>query len=448
MKNFDILKNRFLQLYLLMLGLNLLFFPYFNKFPYFEGISQNFIGVAENLVEGKGFVERVFDGKEYFYQPAIWQPPVYTLFVAFSFLLFGKNLLYLKLLQIFIISLTAPLAYHFTRKHLPENYALLYGVLIATYLPLIRMSSTILSEVLFGFILFVATMLALEKRYFLTGLVLGVGCLTRDFGVVFIPAFIIYFLFFTESNKKQAIKKTTIFVIALLIVIFPWMLRNYYHYGHFVISAPKIGISMWEGIGEYDVENRFNAPWTDEELIKSENATSFLYPDPFERDKKRTELALNAIKQDPVWYFTVMLMRVPQLIFMNVESNELTTFAKNALYSFDLKKLVFGLPPLFFNSSENFLLLVMWTQQIILYALAIYGAFFILKQRKSKYYIMILIVLTVLTNIIHHVEPRYFLPAYYPILFLSCYGLINSRLFGKIKSQLDQFRTHILNVLQ
>ncbi|MCK5233182.1 MAG: glycosyltransferase family 39 protein [Candidatus Aenigmarchaeota archaeon] len=387
--------------------------------PYFEGISSDFISVAENLLEGHGFVEQVFDGNEYFYQPAVWQPPIYSLFVYASFLLFGKSLIVFKIMQILLLSLVPPALYFFSKKRLGEKYSLLLALITIFYLPNIRLSTTILSEVLFGPLLLASAMLFLEKRYFWSGIVLGIASLTRDFGIMFAPAFLIYLF---VARPKKPVKIALVFIVALLLIVFPWMIRNDYHHNHLVISAPKIGISMWEGIGEFDTEKRFGAPWGDENLIKSENATSFLYPDPFSRDKLRINKAIEVIKNEPIWYAGIMIKRVPQFIFMNLGAGLSGDFKEKLIYNTNFSQIPTLLQSLIVDKN-GIVLLLMWTEQVLVYLFAIVGTYFILRNKEKEHYLFIVLILIMLSNVFHHIEPRYFIPINYFVLFIAVYGM-------------------------
>lgn len=436
MKRKDIRKAALLFLVSFIIHLALL--PYFSSMPYFEGLSGDFISVAENMLDGHGFVERVFDGNNHFYQPAVWQPPIYSLFVFSSFLLFGKSLLVFKIIQILLLSLVPPALYFFSKKRLGEKYALLLSIILILYLPNLRLSSTILSEVLFGPLLLASTMLFLEKRYFLSGIVFGISCLTRDFGIMFAPAFIIY-LFITRH--KKAGKFALVFIAATCLVVFPWMARNDYHYGHLVISTPKIGISMWEGIGEFDTDERFGAPWGDENLVKSENAPSFLYPDPFSRDKLRVNKSIEVIKNEPLWYVGVMIKRIPQFVFMNLGAGLAGDFKEKLIYNANISQIPNLIRSLIANKNGLVLLLI-WVEQILVYLFALAGTYFVLKNKEKELYLFLIIILLMLSNVFHHIEPRYFVPVNYFVLFIAIYGVKKTKIFNKIQKVLSRVGTY------
>ncbi|MCK5333062.1 MAG: hypothetical protein KAJ24_01005, partial [Candidatus Aenigmarchaeota archaeon] len=224
------------------------------------------------------------------------------------------------------------------------------------------------------------------------------------------------------ARPKKPVKIALVFIVALLLIVFPWMIRNDYHHNHLVISAPKIGISMWEGIGEFDTEKRFGAPWGDENLIKSENATSFLYPDPFSRDKLRINKAIEVIKNEPIWYAGIMIKRVPQFIFMNLGAGLSGDFKEKLIYNTNFSQIPTLLQSLIVDKN-GIVLLLMWTEQVLVYLFAIVGTYFILRNKEKEHYLFIVLILIMLSNVFHHIEPRYFIPINYFVLFIAVYGM-------------------------
>lgn len=408
-------------LFVFSLILHLLLLPYFSSMPYFEGLSAGFTEVAKNYIEGRGFSEAIFNGEKISYQPAVWEAPGYSAFIIPIFLIFGQNNLYVKLAQALIYSIVPAALYLFFRKRLGEKYALLLGIFAAAYIPTIRLSTAILSEFLFGVLLLGSALLVLDKKYILAGLTFGAAVLTRDFGLMFIPAFFAYFLLNARS-KNITHKQFFVFMAAFLILVAPWTARNYADYGHFAISAPKVGIALWEGIGEYDVGKKFDAPVYDGDVMARENAISFKYPSPFERDSARIEASLNILRENPVWYLSVMARRIPQLLFMNTGDPLTGELKREILHNFNLGS-VGKLAGMMVENKSGLFQIFIWMEQAAAYLLAIFGAYYILMRKQAEYFIFPLVAATPLALLIMHVEPRYFTPVNYFVLFLAVYGL-------------------------
>ncbi|MCK4555466.1 MAG: hypothetical protein KAT83_02570, partial [Candidatus Aenigmarchaeota archaeon] len=281
--------------------------------------------------------------------------------------------------------------------------------------------------VLFGPLLLLSAMLFLDKRYFLSGVLLGVGALTRDFGMIFLPAFILSLFL---ARREAAVKKAILFVAAFFLVVSPWMLHNYSHYGHFAISAPKIGVGMWQGIGEFDKEGRFGAPWGDENVAKSENASSLAYPSPFSRDSQRVKKAFEVIKEEPVWFFSIMVRRIPQFLFMSIDGEISKELRVAFIQNFDINRL----PSLFvflISEKNGLLTILMWIEQSIAYVFALLGTYFIIRKRKKEFYLFPLLIATMFSILVSHVEPRYFTPVNYFVLFIAVYGMRETKMLEK-----------------
>jgi len=115
------------------------------------------------------------------------------------------------------------------------------------------------SEVLFTFCLalsLLAVYRAVENRrwwkYVVSGAALGLTVLVKSTPMVF-PLFLLVYLLFTEDrNLRLAVCwKVALMVMAMFMVLSPWIIRNYLLTGKFIPTATVLGISAHAGL--YDV---------------------------------------------------------------------------------------------------------------------------------------------------------------------------------------------------
>jgi len=110
-----------------------------------------------------------------------------------------------------------------------------------------------------------------------------------------------------------------------LVVIAPITIRNSVVFHHFVPLSIGAGITLIEGIADYDDDGRFGMPASDYDTkIKDaewHDRPDYLYylwsPDGVERDQARIARGLAVIRSNPGWFLTVMLRRAGFMLRYN-----------------------------------------------------------------------------------------------------------------------------------
>jgi hypothetical protein len=102
-----------------------------------------------------------------------------------------------------------------------------------------------MTESLFIFLLTVSVLLLIKAinrssamRFFLSGLCWGLAVLTRSVIWSFTALLIIYLIFVLKNQRLHSVKYIVIFILGILVTIFPWSVRNYKLYG---IFSPVVG---------------------------------------------------------------------------------------------------------------------------------------------------------------------------------------------------------------
>jgi hypothetical protein len=106
------------------------------------------------------------------------------------------------------------------------------------------------------------------------------------------------------------------------IVIAPMTLRNALVFRSFVPVALGTGVILCQGIGDYDVEQRFGLSRTDDGTNEQEAqwagrpdyAAELYRPDGIERERGRVARALSVIRSEPAWFAGTMVRRVGTML--------------------------------------------------------------------------------------------------------------------------------------
>jgi 4-amino-4-deoxy-L-arabinose transferase-like glycosyltransferase len=198
----------------------------------FEPDTPTYIGPALKLLHSEGFIEDPH------------RTPVYPLFIAFFYWLFGEQPLPIILAQIILSVLTVFITYLIGKKLLSETAGLIAAFLLAVSIESITHAFFLLTETLFT-LLFLGSILAYiifcqsRKRIWIliSGVLMGLTILCRPIATYFPYLFLILVLFDQAKNIYERLIKVVIYSLSLLAVIVPWMLWNYSSIGIATIST-------------------------------------------------------------------------------------------------------------------------------------------------------------------------------------------------------------------
>ncbi len=189
---------------------------------------------ARSLAAGHGFALS-------YGRPTAFRPPAYPIFLAGVYWLFGADVEAGRIANAFvgagIVALIGVLAFQFWDR----RTALVAMALAAVYVPLILVGQSIMSEPLFTLCMLAA--IALRRRPFLAGILLGLAILGRANAVVLIVP-----LAFAVGLRRSAI-----LVVAAVLTVAPWTIRNEHVLHHFVPVSTQLGSAL---AGTYNDEAR------------------------------------------------------------------------------------------------------------------------------------------------------------------------------------------------
>jgi hypothetical protein len=155
------------------------------------------------------------------------------------------------------------------------------------------------------------------------GVLVGLSCWLRS-NAMLLAFFLAAAVFFTTERRKRALHSLAL-AGAMVITISPITLRNYIAYDRFIPLSLGAGITMVEGIADFDDEDRFGMPVSDEEVPskdaqwhgRADYAENIWTPDGVERDRERFRRGLEVIGREPLWFAGVMLRRAASMVRYN-----------------------------------------------------------------------------------------------------------------------------------
>ena len=191
--------------------------------------SKGYWQLAESLANDNQF-GRFFDGVWY---DEYFRTPLYPAFLSF-FKIIHAPLGILLSAQALLSALTCAIITRLANEMgFGKNTSVLAGLLAAIDLTSILFSNYVLTETLFtflltsGFFLFYIAVKRVEAlHYFWSGALFGLSMLCRPAGS-FLPILLLPFILFSKGTIQQKIKHVLVYSIACLLIISPWLTRNY-----------------------------------------------------------------------------------------------------------------------------------------------------------------------------------------------------------------------------
>lgn len=194
--------------------------------------------LAKNLVETGSYSS---GGK-----PTAFRPPGYPFFVTAVYFFVQAHPLFPRIVQTVLDSITVLLLFFLARPY-GERIALLAATFWAFFLPAVLYTNLLLSETLYVFLIVLSSVLLLRwdigfpKKMLLTGALIGFAALIKPGTLLFV-----LFLFFLFRKEKILPKHSLAFVAGILLILAPWVTRNYHLFERPMISS-NTGINLFVG---------------------------------------------------------------------------------------------------------------------------------------------------------------------------------------------------------
>jgi 4-amino-4-deoxy-L-arabinose transferase-like glycosyltransferase len=162
------------------------------------------------------------------------RPPVYLGFLAAIYATLGPLPTAAIVVQILISTLTVALAYVLGRLWSGHRVGMIVAILMSIEVGSTLYANQVMTETLFGFVLLggmVIWSVMIQRRQWrhglLSGAALGLGALVRPVLVYFGPAVGLLSLMLYRGGRRERWFAALSVVIAFVLAITPWMIRNY-----------------------------------------------------------------------------------------------------------------------------------------------------------------------------------------------------------------------------
>ena len=217
--------------------------------------AQTFLETGEFMGSYQGWARHenvVYDSIPKY--PGAYQPPGYTVFIAFFLWLGEGRVMAVKLAQVLLGALSAALVYLIGRTWLSERAARWAAVLFALYPNLIAFTHCVWTETLFIFLQLLGFGLLLTRRrtpgrwrFVAAGVFLAAAVLTRSITLFFLPLFAGWFLWVHWTDRRTAGRRLALCFGVVAVLLLPWVVRNTRLHGGFVLIETNGAFNAWRG---------------------------------------------------------------------------------------------------------------------------------------------------------------------------------------------------------
>jgi hypothetical protein len=260
----------------------------------------------------------------------ILHPPGYTILWAGIMRLFGDSDTAIQIVQIIGDATAAVLILLIASELLPFTVAIISGLLVAmsphlSYYSLWLSPDSLAVLPVLTAIFFIIRAVKKPRliSVILAGVFLDLSCWLRSNALLLGPAVGVLALILFAHGRR--FRYGLAILGAMLITISPITIRNYILCHRVVPLSLGAGITLIEGIADYDKERRFGMPFTDEEAASQEAAAphrpdyenDLWIVDGIERDRMRFARGLSVIRAHPLWFFKVMIRRAGFMLRYN-----------------------------------------------------------------------------------------------------------------------------------
>lgn len=299
-----------------------------------ESLARRYVNQAHQMLRGDGILYPG-DPNEVPNGQLLVHPPGYSVFIAAVFGLVGDSNNAIIAAQIIADGAAAVMVTLIATELLTFAVGVIGGLLIAFSPHLASYCLLISPDSLCVIPILIATyflMRSVKRPQLVTivaaGFFLGLSCWLRSNSLLLGPFAALVILLLFERGKR--LRYALVLIGAVTITIAPITIRNAVLFRHFIPLSLGAGITMVEGIGDYDSEKRFGMPVSDNDTKlkdiewhnRPDYARGLWNPDGVERDQYRFRRGLDVIRANPLWFAGVMIRRADFMLRYNSEVSQ------------------------------------------------------------------------------------------------------------------------------
>jgi 4-amino-4-deoxy-L-arabinose transferase-like glycosyltransferase len=224
-------------------------------------------------------------------------------YLAFLNLISGNPLLLVKILNIVFTSLFILLIFRLFQKELSQKGKLIFLFAFVLFPNNLFSSNIIMTDYLFTFLLWLVVYILIKsdntvKYLLLIGVILGLMSYLRPIGLLLPLIFIIYF--YKSYGIKTSLIKSIYIIIVMILIVSPWIYRNYIVFNEIVPISTNGGFNFLMGNHKLSTGGlNFNFDYN-----------SF-NPNEVKESRKAYHTAFNHIMENPF----SSILRIPQKIY-------------------------------------------------------------------------------------------------------------------------------------
>ena len=357
--------------------------------PYLNVDSRYYDKIASNLAMGNGY--SLSDSAPY--SPDVNRPPLYPAFISVIYRIFGlHNYTAVRLTQALLDSFTCIVIYYIARIPFDSRASLFASALASVYPFTAIYTATLLRETLLTLLITITVLAAMNvaknrslKNCIFLGLFVGIGVLCKTIVLLF-PLLLFFWLFFAYPDKKKTLIYAAITMIAVVVVMMPWGIRDY-RLRNSSSNNDKLTFSETGGIGYDFYFGTLEYEYSTDEMVNHQDEIA-------EKERARDpsigmsdgnlhylKMGWERIKLNPVNYIINRIIHIPRVW--------ITTFGV-------------------FNSL--FLTSMAFTACILVLVLGLIGIWLAKPHWKESMPILLMIVYFTLVYFPFHAEARYTIP--------------------------------------
>jgi 4-amino-4-deoxy-L-arabinose transferase-like glycosyltransferase len=234
-----------------------------------------YVSIAEHLLDDGVYGEELG-------VPFALVPPAYPLFIAGMFTLTGRSLMAVRLAQVVVSGFAVWLTYLTGKEAFSKHVGLGAALIYAIYPPFVVYTGPYLTEALYIplFVLYLVFLVRSLKtpsiKYVaLSGVGFGLAMLTKETLIAF-PLALPLILWWAKFSPRQAIRYVLVFIVVTLVVLSPWLMRNYLTFGS-IFYTSRTAYIQYEITGAGYLAPRYEDEVAEQKLPVSEADEKFDY---------------------------------------------------------------------------------------------------------------------------------------------------------------------------
>jgi hypothetical protein len=258
-------------------------------------------------------------------------PPGYSILLAAIYRMNGNPYTCLWIVQVVCDASEALLVFLIALELLNWSVALIAAALaaisphLACYSLLLSPDSLAVLPILFAVYLIIKAWRRgpQTRDMILAGALIGLACWLNANAMLLGPFLGAVILLTFERGKRSLFAAAV--VASAMIVIAPITIRNAMVFHRFIPISIQAGLSLVEGLGDYDKDGRLGMPRSDREARQKDSewnarpdyAPSLWYPDGIDRDRTRLSRGLSVVRSHPAWFMGISLHRAAFMLSYN-----------------------------------------------------------------------------------------------------------------------------------